>query len=814
MKTFKLLCLLGVLSVSSTFTAKNTINIKGVDYGVDTVVYKHNIGPGTTYAFYNLPERPLTLHVMEVDMTNPYVDIETCLAGDSAVATRTTSGMYADNDRPGHDMIGATNGDFWQYVDPIEIGIPRSGQFRQNECVANPTGRASFILSEDRLGYIDVVDFRGTLTCGETSHRIHTVNTQRLEWEDTKGDLMILYTNSYGKYTHKTSGGTKAIIRPKSGNLFFSANENIECVVESVFDNPGVSPIPENSAVLYGVGPASDYLKTLKAGDNVTVFLKTDMRKQPGFLKNFREQIGGSNEFVLLDGEPVGDQEAQHPRTAIGVSKDKKKLFFVVIDGRQPDISQGASIYTIGSCLKFLGAYEGVNLDGGGSTCMVVNKDIKNSPSDGKERAVGNGMLIYSNAPVDDEIAILEFMERPYVIPISVQFRPIIRAFNKYGVLKSKDLAEVKLTCDPQIGTITDNNVFIATDKVAEGYITATYKGISVKRKVKTSIAPLSLVYDKYLIDNLHTVPIEMQSIIGITVDKVDPNSIIWQVENPEVCRVDRGCITGLQNGSTKVVGASENFTGAVNVTVENPVAGNMPVIYPSFPSEVAIKQTGGTGIKMTEFEKGFKLTYTGNGASRGANISINQPMTIWGLPESVRIKVNPGDATIKRISMSAENALGERIGAWEFTNSPVPGKAESSYELKIDWCDISNVAVYPITINALRFDMGASKKGQEFAIEVPSFEAIYPLYGGISSSIIAPDNANVYPNPVNAGEAFSVDVEGNAVVDVYSLNGQKVLTANVDGPTSFTTEGMTAGIYFVTVKNDNGVKTAKLIVK
>ena len=109
---------------------------------------------------------------------------------------------------------------------------------------------------------------------------------------------------------------------------------------------------------------------------------------------------------------------------------------------------------------------------------------------------------------------------------------------------------------------------------------------------------------------------------------------------------------------------------------------------------------------------------------------------------------------------------------------------------------------------------MGASKKGQEFAIEVPSFEAIYPLYGGISSSIIAPDNANVYPNPVNAGEAFSVDVEGNAVVDVYSLNGQKVLTANVDGPTSFTTEGMTAGIYFVTVKNDNGVKTAKLIVK
>ena len=102
--------------------AKNTISINGSTYDIDTLVYKHNVGPGTKYAYYNVPDRPLTIHVMEVDLTNPYVDIETCLSGDSAVATERPTSMYARNDWPGHDMIGATNGDFYQYQNPIEIG--------------------------------------------------------------------------------------------------------------------------------------------------------------------------------------------------------------------------------------------------------------------------------------------------------------------------------------------------------------------------------------------------------------------------------------------------------------------------------------------------------------------------------------------------------------------------------------------------------------------------------------------------------------------------------------------------------------------
>ena len=109
---------------------------------------------------------------------------------------------------------------------------------------------------------------------------------------------------------------------------------------------------------------------------------------------------------------------------------------------------------------------------------------------------------------------------------------------------------------------------------------------------------------------------------------------------------------------------------------------------------------------------------------------------------------------------------------------------------------------------------MGVSKKDVNYTISVPGFEALYPKFGGIATNIIAPEIASVYPNPVKAGETFNVEVEGEAVVNVYALNGTKVLTANIEGTTALSTQGMTAGVYFVTVASDEVVKTAKLVVE
>ena len=61
----------------------------------------------------------------------------------------------------------------------------------------------------------------------------------------------------------------------------------------------------------------------------------------------------------------------RQPRTAFGLSEDRRHLILVTIDGRQNDFSDGALDWETADFLLLFGAWDGMNMDGGGSTCMV-----------------------------------------------------------------------------------------------------------------------------------------------------------------------------------------------------------------------------------------------------------------------------------------------------------------------------------------------------------------------------------------------------------------------------------------------------------
>ena len=375
-------------------------------FSVDTLQKKHEIEQGITYASYVLPDYPLRFYVLEIDLTNPYVHIETCLANDSSLTLEAPTNMVKRHNTLNHKVIAGTNGDFYFYKDPVEIGIPRSGQFQKNECTANPTGRASFVLGPDDKPYIDRVDFNGVLKTADKTARIHTVNMLRLEAEpEASANMLTLYTSTFGHVTSSLEGGTKVIIRPKEGDtFFFSANKDIACVVEKVFPNTGTSVIPKGWAVLHGRGTSSDFLKSLAFGDNLTIRLGTNLRSAPGFLIDFKEMIGGSDHIILRDGEKAEGDSLYNPRTGIGISKDKTKVFVVVADGRS-DVSKGVTMVGFGQLFKALGAWDAVNMDGGGSSVMIVDNQVMNTPSDKNIRPVGTGLLITETPiPVADRI--------------------------------------------------------------------------------------------------------------------------------------------------------------------------------------------------------------------------------------------------------------------------------------------------------------------------------------------------------------------------------------------------------------------------
>ena len=83
----------------------------------------------------------------------------------------------------------------------------------------------------------------------------------------------------------------------------------------------------------------------------------------------------------------------RHPRTAFGFNDER--AFFVTVDGRQPGYSIGMSLLELAELLQELGATEGINLDGGGSTTMWAEGEIKNRPSDGGPRPIANALVVY-----------------------------------------------------------------------------------------------------------------------------------------------------------------------------------------------------------------------------------------------------------------------------------------------------------------------------------------------------------------------------------------------------------------------------------
>ncbi len=86
-----------------------------------------------------------------------------------------------------------------------------------------------------------------------------------------------------------------------------------------------------------------------------------------------------NNEEIKFTGKAIDDK---HPRTAMGYTKDNR-LIILVIEGRNPGKAEGATLTQEAQIFKDLGCWEALNLDGGGSSCMLVNGKETIKVSDG-----------------------------------------------------------------------------------------------------------------------------------------------------------------------------------------------------------------------------------------------------------------------------------------------------------------------------------------------------------------------------------------------------------------------------------------------
>jgi hypothetical protein len=439
---------------------------------------------------------------------------------------------------------------------------------------------------------------------------------------------------------------------------------------------------------------------------------------------NIRQLIGGSNHIIMQNGQFMEDWAERHPRTAIGFNADSTRLYFVVVDGRHLT-SVGVTLLEMKGIFDALGAVTAVNLDGGGSSCMVVNDEVLNHPSDGPVRAVGNGCLLVSLAPEDDEIGIISFEPRCYNLSISATTAFDVWGYNQYGVLKTRDLQGCTFSCDPQVGTFDEAGSFHAVSEPASGNLYVTYNGITASQPVTIMEAQWQLVSDSVVIDSFHPYAININGISGYGLDKVDPSVVAWTSSDEEVCAVDsRGIVTAVADGQTFVGSSHPLLADSLLVRVENP-KGRVTTVEnaPIDPETWQVAQSGGKDRVITALDHGMKIDFTG-ASSRNPYIKISKAVQMWGIPDTLRLRLVPGDLQIKLVKMLVETAYGERVTV-EYPVETSEGEITIDAPVS-DVCDAADLGNFPLHLVYYYITYNAVTLGGQYSLGVPGMELVY----------------------------------------------------------------------------------------
>ncbi len=227
--------------------------------------------------------------------------------------------------------------------------------------------------------------------------RLHKVFALRVDLWDP--DIEFFSTPSNGGNPKETDGQTTTtFVNAYTPRVAINAN-----FFSPVSTIPGEPRDIEDLAISQGtiVSPADgSRVRVLITRDNQVSFTASS----PGNLSGVWTAVAGSD-LILINGVPqlAGCDTwfcGPNPRTAVGLSQNGRFFFMVVIDGRQPGWSDGSTLYETGQWLLRLGAWNAVNLDGGGSTAMVKLENgsavLMNRPSEGEQRVNGNHLGLYT----------------------------------------------------------------------------------------------------------------------------------------------------------------------------------------------------------------------------------------------------------------------------------------------------------------------------------------------------------------------------------------------------------------------------------
>lgn len=512
--------LLSLLSIAFGFISPanaEEIQIGEKQYKAERLI-ERKIGPGTTYIRLRLPDYPLNVNLVTVDLNNPFNRIETTIANESAKGTESLVTAARRQDSDAHHPLAAANANFWvvgsQKEYPLYAGITRNANVRNGKMVTESNkNKEKWDGGTERTGVVTVsydktlnIDYCTPTLCFKkapsgTEKNIQTCN------KGFQAKAYAMYNSFYGRdrefmpYAEGTdskgnkqyqlkedvSDGIEVYLTMDVGEKW-TGGEDIKFTVKEVKKNTNArGKLGDYDLAIVSFGGAN---QTLKVGDPVVLKYYWTFE---GNITPVVEQAIGGNAMVMRQGELTEHNYNEdynsmvYSRTAYGCSKDGKTLYMLVIDKSTDPVygkSAGCSTEVMCEIARHFGCYNMSNFDAGGSAELMVDFAIVNKTTESTPRNVANGWMVFSIAPEGDKtLASIEFDHPVISLSAGESFTPVILGYNQYGELINTNVTDFVLSCDPGIGKC-NGKAFTAGTVPASGLLTATVNGISVSKAV------------------------------------------------------------------------------------------------------------------------------------------------------------------------------------------------------------------------------------------------------------------------------------------------------------------------------------------
>ncbi|MFA5668477.1 MAG: phosphodiester glycosidase family protein [Balneolaceae bacterium] len=777
-------------------------------------LFHTQIGEGAFYTEYENQSVPLKIQMVKFNLNQSGLEIRTVAANNLlAGGYEKTSDMKSKLEDENTFVVAGVNGDFY-----AAGGVPTNVQIVDGEMLRAPISRDIIAFDSTFKPWIAKnTSFSGQVTGNGISVNINNINASR------GANQLIAYNTFSGNKTGANAYGTEIGLKVLSE---VSVNRPAQYVVTRIEKNKGDMSFNGDNLILSAHGTAANNFDGLAVDDTLSVQLNLNP-----FTNAILEAVGGNGQF-LKNGEVIETWAEWHPRTAIGFSQDTTTGYFMVVDGRQ-SASRGMTTGQMGIFMKSLGASDAINLDGGGSSTMLVQDEVVNNPSDGIERSVANAVFVTLPYSGTGEVERVKLRTNNPKVFMNKSTTLKALGFDSNHKFKQLPISEVDFNVGESLGIVSSNGVFNASMEAGSGYIYLSYGSFEDSTKITIlgvgeiklspknvsldmtmEFSPSYLVYDE--LGHEQSVP---------------RNEINWSVTNSELGTIDSaGKYKATGVGNNGVIATYGNISDTTWAVVYNTEGYHIVNDFSKLDDwAITTEHLPVDSVKLTQLENEvIEVSFRYPPNNKEPHIFLNHKSKIEGVPKFANIvSASDGGNYVVTLDIETETRDRFRMNPTRYASFTEPEVMHYTFK-KGEVSGLNSTNFYfPFNFESvnIRLPKNTTNGNIEGYIRLYEVGVSYgdtPVSNEKESQLVLPQNVNLnqnYPNPFNptTNISFSLPKSSNVELKVFDLLGREVQVLVNERLSSggyhytFDASALSSGVYFYQLKTDAGLLSKKM---